>query len=108
MRSITRAATSFRQEEPGGTIAVKPGSASGAVIAAKAPGAPTVAANLLRPLLLAVARAGFAGAPPQMLVASGLLRHEADEVAAAFESHGLREAARRETAEWAALLLSVA
>jgi ribosomal protein L11 methylase PrmA len=43
-----------------------------------------------------------------MLVASGLLRHEADEVAAAFESHGLREAARRETAEWAALLLSVA
>ena len=49
-----------------------------------APSAPTVAANLLRPLLLAVARDGFAGAPPQVLVASGLLRHEADEVAAAF------------------------
>jgi ribosomal protein L11 methyltransferase len=73
-----------------------------------APSAPTVAANLLRPLLLAVARAGFAGAAPQTLVASGLLRHEADEVAAAFAAHGLREAARRETTEWAALLLSVA
>jgi ribosomal protein L11 methyltransferase len=71
-----------------------------------APSAPTVTANLLRPLLLAVARNGFADAPPQVLVASGLLRHEADEVAAAFEAHGLREAARRETAEWAALLLS--
>ena len=70
-----------------------------------APSAPTVAANLLRPLLLAVAHNGFAGAPPQVLVASGLLRNEADEVAAAFEAHGLHEAARRETAEWAALLL---
>jgi ribosomal protein L11 methyltransferase len=72
-----------------------------------APSAPTIAANLLRPLLLAVARTGFSGAPPQVLVASGLLRHEADEVAAAFAAHGLREAARRETTEWAALLLSV-
>jgi ribosomal protein L11 methyltransferase len=70
-----------------------------------APCAPTMAANLLRPLLLAVARAGFAGTAPRALVASGLLRHEADEVAAAFERHGLREHARRETAEWAALLL---
>ena len=70
-----------------------------------APSAPTVAANLLRPLLLAVARAGFAGAPPRTLVASGLMRHEADEAAGAFAAHGLREAERRETAEWAALLL---
>lgn len=70
-----------------------------------APSAPTVAANLLRPLLLEVARAGFAGVPPRVLVASGLLRHEADEVAAAFAAHGLRETARRESAEWAALLL---
>jgi ribosomal protein L11 methyltransferase len=70
-----------------------------------APSAPTVAANLLRPLLLAIARAGFAGVPPRTLVASGLLRHEADEVAAAFGPHGLREQDRRETAEWAALLL---
>jgi len=70
-----------------------------------APTAPTVAANLLRPLLLAVARAGFDGEPPRVLIASGLLRSEADEVAAAFEAHGLRETDRRETSEWAALLL---
>ena len=70
-----------------------------------APTAPTVAANLLRPLLLAVARAGFAGEPPRTLIASGLLRHEADEIAAAFAAHGLRELGRRETAEWAAVLL---
>jgi ribosomal protein L11 methyltransferase len=70
-----------------------------------APTAPTVAANLLRPLLLAVARAGFAGEPPRTLIASGLLRHEADEVAGAFAAHGLRERERRETAEWVALLL---
>jgi ribosomal protein L11 methyltransferase len=42
-----------------------------------APTAPTVAANLLRPLLLAVARAGFDGEPPRTLIASGLLAHEA-------------------------------
>src|SRR4051794_36198595 len=71
-----------------------------------APAAPTIAANLLRPLLLAVARAGFAGDPPRVLVASGLLRHEADEVTAAFERFGLAERARRETAEWSALLLA--
>jgi ribosomal protein L11 methyltransferase len=71
-----------------------------------APTAPTVAANLLRPLLLAVARAGFAGEPPRTLIASGLLRHEADEVAAAFARHDLRERDRRETTEWAALLLT--
>ena len=70
-----------------------------------APTAPTVAANLLRPLLLAVARAGFGGEPPRTLIASGLLRHEADEIAAAFAAHGLRELGRRETAEWAAVLL---
>jgi ribosomal protein L11 methyltransferase len=38
-------------------------------------------------------------------VASGLLRHEADEVAAAFTRHGLRETSRRELGDWAALLL---
>jgi ribosomal protein L11 methyltransferase len=71
-----------------------------------APSAPTVAANLLRPLLLAVALAGFAGEPPRTLIASGLLRHEADEIAGAFAAYGLRERDRRETAEWAALLLA--
>jgi ribosomal protein L11 methyltransferase len=82
-----------------------------------APSAPTVIANLLRPLLLEVARRGFAplplggaeahasGAAPDTLIASGLLRHEADEVAAAFAAHGLHERRRRERGDWVALLL---
>jgi ribosomal protein L11 methyltransferase len=71
------------------------------------PRAPTVFANLLRPLLLHVARTGFAGEPPRVLVASGLLAHEADEVAAAFAEHqGLIERERRAGGEWAALLLT--
>ena len=69
------------------------------------PGAPTVLANLLRPLLLRVAQDGFAGAPPDALIASGLLAHEGDEVAGAFARHGLRETARRHGGEWVALLL---
>jgi ribosomal protein L11 methyltransferase len=71
-----------------------------------APTAPLVLANLLRPLLLCVARAGFRdGDVPGLLIASGLLVHEADEIAAAFARHGLVETARRESAEWAALVL---
>jgi ribosomal protein L11 methyltransferase len=73
------------------------------------PAAPTVLANLLRPLLLDYAAAlgtGRAPEPPRALIASGLLAHEADEVAAAFAPHGLRERTRRERGEWAALLLS--
>jgi len=71
-----------------------------------APSAPTVAANLLRPLLLALARAGFRGPPPRALVASGLLRGEADEVSAALAARtGLAERARLEEGDWAALLL---
>jgi ribosomal protein L11 methyltransferase len=70
-----------------------------------APTAATVTANLLRPLLLHLAATGFTGPPPRRLVASGLLREEAGEVAAAFARLGLREIARREAGEWAALLL---
>jgi ribosomal protein L11 methyltransferase len=73
------------------------------------PAAPIVLANLLRPLLLDYARllAGAGGPePPQTLIASGLLVHEADEIAAAFASLGLRERDRRERGEWAALLLT--
>jgi ribosomal protein L11 methyltransferase len=68
------------------------------------PHAPVVTANLLRPLLLTLSQR--MQRPPRILVASGLLAHEADEVAAAFERHGLREADRRERDGWAALLLS--
>jgi ribosomal protein L11 methyltransferase len=70
-----------------------------------APTAPLVLANLLRPLLLCVARAGFKGDPPELLIASGLLTHEADEIAAAFTPHGLVETDRRSSAEWSALVL---
>jgi ribosomal protein L11 methyltransferase len=70
-----------------------------------APGAPTVVANLLRPLLLRVAEDGFEGETPAALVASGLLPGEGDEVAAAFARLGLREAERRRGGEWVALLL---
>jgi ribosomal protein L11 methyltransferase len=73
------------------------------------PAAPVVLANLLRPLLLDYARVlGGAGGPdaPRRLIASGLLIHEADEIAAAFASLGLRERDRRERGEWAALLLA--
>jgi len=70
--------------------------------------APTVAANLLRPLLLAwVGRLAGAGPAerPERVIASGLLVGEVDEVAGAFSSVGLVESERRESGEWAALLL---
>jgi ribosomal protein L11 methyltransferase len=75
------------------------------------PAAPVVLANLLRPLLLDCARRlaePNAPAAPHTLIASGLLTHEADEVAAAFAPLGLRERARRARGEWAALLLAAA
>ena len=72
--------------------------------------APTVAANLLRPLLLTWAeRLASVPAPalalPETVIASGLLVGEADEVAGAFAALGLVEAERRQSGEWAALLL---
>lgn len=65
------------------------------------PAAPTIVANLLRPLLLVMRLQ----APPRTLVASGLLAHEGDEVAAAMAAHGLREERRLEEAGWIALVL---
>jgi ribosomal protein L11 methyltransferase len=69
--------------------------------------APTVAANLLRPLLLTWAGrlASLPDALPERVIASGLLVGEADEIAAAFSAVGLRECDRRESGDWAALLL---
>ncbi len=66
------------------------------------PVAETVAANLLRPLLLDYA----ANLPrPQRLIASGLLPGECDEVSAAFAACGLVEAERRIHGDWGAVLL---
>jgi len=68
--------------------------------------APTVAANLLRPLLLAWAeRLHQAPRRPEQVIASGLLADEVDEVAAAFAALGLAERERRQAGEWAAVLL---
>jgi ribosomal protein L11 methyltransferase len=86
--------------------------------------APTVVANMTAPILDAVAsqlepmggrrgrlagqqRGGSGESPPAptALVCSGLLPPELDEVAAAFEPAGLREAERRQEGDWAALLL---
>lgn len=70
-----------------------------------APAAPTMVANLMRPLLMHLAAARFAAEDPRELVIGGLLGHEADELAAAFARRGLRERARRRRGEWAALTL---
>jgi ribosomal protein L11 methyltransferase len=76
------------------------------VRAGPAPRAPVVVANIVRPVLLALAERGFAGEPPRTLVLSGLLTHEADEAAGVFATrHGLVEVERRSAAEWTALLL---
>ncbi len=68
-----------------------------------APRADVVAANLMRPLLLRVAELWGEERPP-VLILSGLLDHEADEVAAAFAP--LREQRRLSSLGWSALLLA--
>ena len=68
------------------------------------PWAPTVVANLVRPLLLAVA--ARTERPPERLIASGLELGEAEEVVAAFARHGLSPEARRDGDGWSAILLS--
>jgi ribosomal protein L11 methyltransferase len=71
---------------------------------AEGPWAPTVVANLVRPLLLEVA--ALMTRPPRTLIVSGLLREEADEVVTAFGRQGLREADRRHGGEWSAVVLA--
>ena len=61
-----------------------------------------VAANLMRPLLLRVAEL-WSGDPPPVLIVSGLLDPEADEVAAAFAPLRIRRRLSRQG--WSALLL---
>lgn len=65
------------------------------------PHADTIAANLMRPLLLQVAK--LIDHRPDVLILSGLLDHEADEVAAAFAP--LEEQRRLSDRGWTALLL---
>ncbi len=68
------------------------------------PVAPTVAANLLSPLLIAGAPR-IAAVQPRQVIASGILVPEADAVAEAFAAHGLTVGAHRTRGEWTALLL---
>jgi ribosomal protein L11 methyltransferase len=68
-------------------------------------GSLVVVANLLRPLLLDLAR----GMPrvPAHLLAGGLLKDQVDEVVEAFgEGLGMRERERRERGEWAVVWLT--
>lgn len=68
-------------------------------------GSLVVVANLLRPLLLELAR--VMPCAPAQLLAGGLLKAEADEVAGAFAGRlGLREQERRESGDWAAVRLA--
>lgn len=72
-------------------------------------GRTVVLANLLRPLLFELADAMPTSDPPGHLdlIASGLLREQADEVADAFAKRlGLSERARRERGDWSALWLT--
>jgi ribosomal protein L11 methyltransferase len=64
------------------------------------PAAPTIVANLLRPLLLAMTFAE----PPRTLVASGLLAHEGDEVTAAMAARGLEPDRRLDADGWLAVV----
>jgi ribosomal protein L11 methyltransferase len=66
------------------------------------PSAEVVAANLMRPLLLQLSTRMQGGV--QTMILSGLLEHEADEVAAAFSP--LVERRRLSVKGWSALLLS--
>jgi ribosomal protein L11 methyltransferase len=67
------------------------------------PPAETVAANLLRPLLLTYAER--LGDGPRQIIAGGLLSPEREEVAAAFADRGFTVAREQTRGEWAALLL---
>jgi len=65
---------------------------------------PICVANMTSPILKAVAaRLGAAG--PAVMILSGILPDELDEVAAAFAPAGLAEQGRRQMGDWAALLL---
>jgi ribosomal protein L11 methyltransferase len=71
---------------------------------APGPWAPTVVANLVRPLLLEIA--ARRERPPERLIASGLETGEADDVVAAFGRHGLEPLGRCDGDGWSAILLS--
>ena len=76
--------------------AARNGVAVEAVAGAVPVAAPTIVANLPKPVLLEAAR------PAQRVIAAGMLAHEVEEVVAAF---GMRERRRAEADGWAAVVL---
>ena len=70
---------------------------------AAGPFAPTLLANLVRPLLLEIA--ALMERPPERLIASGLTLDDVSDVVAAFAPHGLRLASRRDGDGCSAILL---
>lgn len=71
------------------------------------PLAATVAANLMRPLLLEVAgKIPSSGHGVDNMILSGLLDEETDEIAAAYATRGLAERRRVNEGGWTGLLLS--
>ena len=67
--------------------------------------APTVVANLTAPLLEVCAKS--IEHAPQVLVCSGMLHREVDDVSSAFASAGLEEVERRQEGEWSGLMMRV-
>lgn len=67
---------------------------------------PLVLANILAPVLIRLFDAGMADliAPGGAIILSGILDHQAADVIAAAEKHGLNFAEQRQIADWVALL----
>jgi ribosomal protein L11 methyltransferase len=69
------------------------------------PGSTVMVANLLRPLLVELART--MPCAPAHLIAGGLLREQTEEIVGVFgDRFGVRERERRESGEWAAVWLA--
>jgi len=73
--------------------------------ATEAPWAPTVTANL-QGLVVGESAAELIERPPEQMLVSGVMAHEAEALAEAYAPHGLRVRERRDRLGWAALVLS--
>lgn len=69
------------------------------------PHAQILVANLVESLLVGLAAKLELAPVPSQVIASGLLRREADHVAEAFAARGLHELDRRSAGEWTAVLV---
>jgi ribosomal protein L11 methyltransferase len=72
--------------------------------ATEPPWAPTVTANL-QGLVVGQAAAELIERPPERMIISGVMIHEADQAVAAYARHGMRELVRRVRLGWAAIVL---